>query len=102
MLLDVQRGTLSWRKYSQTKFAVVLGTGALIALVLCILSVRTYRYADTVLVPDQAEREAARQVGALTAAARSGGISNPRDLGPAIEHTLEALPVVSYGCECWI
>ncbi|HEX4748829.1 MAG TPA: PP2C family protein-serine/threonine phosphatase [Bryobacteraceae bacterium] len=89
MLLNMQGVGLKLRKYSQLKFGLVLGTGALIALVLCVQCVRTYLYADAVLVPQQAEREAARQVGALSAAARSGGITNPRALGPAIEHTLE-------------
>jgi hypothetical protein len=77
-------------KYSQLKFGLILGIGAIIALVLCIQCVRTYFYMGTVLVPQQAERTAARQVGALGAAARSAGISNPRNLGPVIEHALEA------------
>lgn len=63
--------------------------GALIALVLCVQCVRTYIYAGAVLIPQQAEREAERQVGALSAAARSSGISNPRALGPTMERTLE-------------
>lgn len=77
-------------KYSQWKFGVVLGLGALIALVLCVQCVRTYLYMDSVLVPQQAEREAGRQLGALTAAARSAGIADPRALSPAIERTLES------------
>lgn len=78
------------RKYSQLKFGIVLGTGALIALVLCIQCVRTYFYADAVLVPQQAERDAARQAAALSAATRSAGITDPRSLGSVIEHCLEA------------
>jgi hypothetical protein len=77
-------------RYSQWKFGVVLGVGALIALVLCVQSVRTYLYTDAVLVPQQAEHEAERQVGALTAAARTAGITNPKALGPLLEHTLDA------------
>lgn len=77
------------RKYSQLKFGLVLGTGALIALVLCVQCVRTYIYVGSVLVPQQAEREAERQVGALSAAARNDGITNPSALGPAMERTLE-------------
>jgi hypothetical protein len=78
------------RKYSQFKFGVVLGTGAILASVLCVQCVRTYLYTDEVLVPQQAQREAERQVGALTSAARSAGITDPRALGPVIEHALEA------------
>lgn len=77
-------------KYSQWKFGVVLGLGALIALVLCVQCVRTYLYMDSVLVPQQAEREAGRQVGALTAAARSAGITDPRALSPVIERVMES------------
>ena len=78
------------RKYSQWKLGLVLGMGAVIALVLCIQCVRTYVYADAVLVPQQAEHEAARQVGAVSGAARIAGITDPRKLGPVIEHSLEA------------
>lgn len=68
----------------------MLGMGALIALVLCVQCVRTYWYIDAVLVPQGAEREAERQVGALTTAARSAGIIDGRALGPVIEHALES------------
>jgi hypothetical protein len=76
------------RKYSQWKFSTVLGIGALLALVLCVQCVRTYLSTDAVLVPQQAEREAERQVGALTTAARSAGITDVRALAPVIEHVL--------------
>ncbi|HEX4227861.1 MAG TPA: PP2C family protein-serine/threonine phosphatase [Bryobacteraceae bacterium] len=79
------------RKYRQLKFGLVLVMGALIALVLCVQCVRTYLYTDTVLVPQQAEHEAVRQVGALSAAARTAGITDPRGLGPVIERSLEAV-----------
>jgi hypothetical protein len=79
------------RKYWQLKFGLVLVMGSLIALMLCIQCVRTYLYTDAVLVPQQAEHEVARQVGALSAAARTAGISDPRRLGPVVEHTLEAV-----------
>lgn len=78
------------RKYSQLKFGLVLAIGAVIALVLCIQCIRTYLYADAVLVPQQAEREAVRQAGALSDAARSAGITDVRELGPVIERSLEA------------
>ena len=78
------------RKHSSWKFGLVLGMGAFIALVLCVQCVRTYRYTDSVLVPQGAEREAERQAGALTTAARSAGITDPRALGPVIEHALES------------
>ena len=77
-------------KHSRLKFRILLGTGALIALVLCVQCVRTYLYADAVLVPQQAEREAERQVGALTTAVRSAEISDPRALGPVIERVLDS------------
>lgn len=78
------------RRYSQWKFGIVLGIGAAIALVLCIQCVRTYLYADSVLVPEEAEREAARQAGALSAAARTAGITAPLGLGPLMEHAMES------------
>lgn len=78
------------RKYSRFKFVLVLGIGAVVALVLCVQCVRTYWYTDAVLVPQQAEREAERQVGALTTAARSAGITEARALGPVLEHTLDS------------
>jgi hypothetical protein len=77
------------RKYPQLKFGLVLVMGAVLALVLCVQCVRTYLYIDAVLVPQQAEHEAARQAGALSAAARTSGITDPRRLGPVIEHALE-------------
>jgi serine phosphatase RsbU (regulator of sigma subunit) len=81
---------MNLRKYSRLKFGVVLAIGASIAMVLCVQCVRTYLYIDAVLVPQQAEREAERQVGALTTATRSTGITDPRALGPVIEHALES------------
>ncbi|MBV9224769.1 MAG: hypothetical protein JOY85_12110, partial [Acidobacteriaceae bacterium] len=65
-------------RHSLWKFGLVLGIGSLIALVLCIQCVRTYWYIDAILVPQGAEREAERQVGALTTAARSAGITDGR------------------------
>src|SRR5438067_2393444 len=91
MLLSVLGVTcMKLPKYSQFKFGLVLGTGAVVASVLCVQCVRTYLYTDAVLVPQQAQREAERQVGALTTAARSAGITGPRALGPVIEHALES------------
>jgi hypothetical protein len=78
------------RKYSRFRFGVVLGIGALVAAVLCVQCVRTYLYTDRVLVPQQAEREAERQVGALTTAARSAGITDPRALRPVLAHVMES------------
>ena len=78
------------RRYSPWKFGLVLGTGVLIASVLCVQCVRTYWYTDAVLVPQGAEREAERQVGALTIAARSAGITDPHALGPVVKHALES------------
>jgi hypothetical protein len=78
------------RRHSPWKFGLVLGLGALVAVVLCVQCVRTYWYTDDVLVPQGAEREAERQVGALATAARSAGITDPHALGPVIERALES------------
>ncbi len=75
---------------SRLTFRLVLGTGALLAIVLCAQCIRTYLYTDAVLVPQQAQREAERQSMALSNAARSAGISDARALGPVIEHALES------------
>jgi serine phosphatase RsbU (regulator of sigma subunit) len=77
-------------KYSQYKFGIVLGTGALIAIVLCIQCVRTFLYIDSVLVPREAEQEAQRDAGALGAAAHNAGIDDPRKLSPVLRHALES------------
>jgi hypothetical protein len=78
--------------YSHLKVGLVLGTGALLALILCVQCVRTYLYTDAVLVPQQAQREAERQTIALSTAARSAGVTDPRALGPVIGHALESGP----------
>ncbi|HUB33700.1 MAG TPA: hypothetical protein VMA31_11745, partial [Bryobacteraceae bacterium] len=78
------------RLYSRFQFGLVLAGGALLALMLCVQCIRTYLYTDAVLAPQQAQREAERQMMALGTAARSAGIADPRALGPVIEHTLES------------
>src|SRR5580692_3833964 len=78
--------------YSHFKVGLTLGTGALLALMLCVQCVRTYLYTDAVLVPQQAQREAERQIIAFSAAVRSAGVTDPRALGPVMEHTLESGP----------
>jgi hypothetical protein len=77
-------------RYSQLKFGFVLAMGALVALALCVQCIRTYTYTDSVVIPHHAEGEAERQVGVLSAAARSAGIGDTSGLGPVIEHILEA------------
>ncbi|MBV8829902.1 MAG: PP2C family protein-serine/threonine phosphatase [Acidobacteriaceae bacterium] len=79
-------------KYSQWTFRLVLGIGALVAFVLCIQCVRTYLYADAVLVPAAAETEAARQAAAVNASARAAGIADPHNLAPVLQHAIEAAP----------
>jgi hypothetical protein len=76
--------------YSHVKVGLALGSGALLALMLCVQCVRTYLYTDAVLVPQQAQHEAERQAIALGAAARSAGVTDPRALAPVIEHALES------------
>ena len=78
------------RKYSQWRFVLVLGMGALIAMVLCVQCVRTFLYIDSVLIPRQAEHEAQRDAGAVSGAARSAGIDDPRNLGPALQHAISS------------
>src|SRR5579875_1710137 len=78
------------RKHSQWKFGFVLATGALVALALCVQCVRTYFYTVAVLIPQQAEEEAARQAGALNAAARSAGIDDAHKVAPLLQHAIES------------
>ncbi len=78
------------RKHSQWKFGFVLATGALVALALCVQCVRTYLYTVAVLIPQQAEEEAARQAGALNAAARSAGIDDTHKLAPLLQHAIQS------------
>jgi hypothetical protein len=80
------------RKHSQWKFGFALATGALIALALCVQCVRTYLYTVATLIPQQAEEEAARQAGALNAAARSSGIDDPHKLTPLLQHAIQSAP----------
>jgi hypothetical protein len=68
--------------YAHPRFGLALGAGALLALILCVQCVRTYLYTDTVLAPQQAQREAERQAGALGAAARTAGVTDPAPWAP--------------------
>src|ERR1700729_3938515 len=77
-------------RYSHCKAGIALGTGAVLASILCVQCVRTYWYTDNVLVPQQAQREAERQAAALGTAARSAGVTDARSLGPGIGHLLAA------------
>jgi Stage II sporulation protein E (SpoIIE) len=80
---------LKLRGYSPLRFGVVLGIGALVASVLCVQCIRTYFYTDAVLIPQQAEREAERQISVLATAAHGAGIVDPQALTPVIQHVLE-------------
>jgi Stage II sporulation protein E (SpoIIE) len=77
-------------KYARRTINVALGLGALLSLALCVQCVRTYLYTDAVLIPQQAEREAGRQAGVLSSAARRAAAANVRDLEPEIEQAIEA------------
>src|SRR5580704_11513403 len=90
MLLAATSNPLLGMRYSHLKAGLALGAGALLALMLCVQCVRTYLYTDAVLVPQQAQREAERQAVALSTTARSAGVSEPRGLGPIMEHALES------------
>jgi len=70
-------------RYSHIGLGLLLATG--LAVILCVQCVRTFVYIGSVLVPQQAEREAERQAGLLTAAAHAGGISDPHDVGPLMQ-----------------
>ena len=77
---------------SHLRVGLALGIGGLLALILCVQCIRTYLYADAVLVPQEAHREAERQVIALSTAARNAGVTDPHALTPVIEHLLESGP----------
>ncbi len=68
----------------------MLTAGALVALALCVQCVRTYLYTIEVLIPQQAEQEAAREADALNAAARSAGIDDPHKLAPLLQHAIQS------------
>jgi serine phosphatase RsbU (regulator of sigma subunit) len=78
-------------KYSHSHIGLglLLSTGLVLAVALCVQCVRTYIYIGAVLVPQEAEREAERQSGALAAAARTAGVTEPAALGPLMERAVE-------------
>ena len=73
-------------------FGLAMGVGAALALTLCVQNVQTYFYASSVLVPQQAEREAELQAGLLASAARHAGITEPNSLDGTIAQLLESEP----------
>jgi Stage II sporulation protein E (SpoIIE) len=79
-----------FQKYSHIGLGILLVTGLTLAVVLCVQCTRTYIYIGSVLVPQQAEHEAERQVGALGTAARVAGVMDPHALGPLMERVVEA------------
>jgi hypothetical protein len=78
--------------YARFKLGLALGTGALLALMLCVQCVRTYLYINAVLVPQQAQHEAERQAAGLGMAARGAGAGDAHALGAVIERVLESAP----------
>ena len=74
-----------FRKYSHIGLGLLLVTGLGLAVILCLQCIRTYMYIGRVLVPQQAEREAERQWGALGTAAQAAGISDPHALGALMQ-----------------
>ena len=80
---------ISLRKYSRAGLIVALVAGVTLAILLCVQCVRTYLYVDRVLVPQEVEREAERQGGALASAARTASTTDPRTLSPLLERAIE-------------
>ena len=79
-----------FRKYSHIGLGLLLATGLGLAVILCVQCVRTYMYIGAVLVPQQAEREAERQAGALSTAAQAIGVSDPHALGALMQRASES------------
>ena len=75
-------------KHSQVGLVLSVTAGAALAVLLFAQSVRTYLYVGRVLVPQEAERMAERQGGALVSAARAAGVLDPRELGPLLERAV--------------
>ena len=78
------------RRYSHFGVGLSLAIGVTLAILLFVECVRTYYYVDTVLVPQEAEREAERQAGALMSSVRAAGVTDPHALGPVMERAIEA------------
>ena len=79
----------SIRHYSRAGLVVSIVAGSTLAVLLCTQCVRNYLYVDRTLVPEEARREAERQSAALTSAARSAGVTDPRDLSAVFEHAID-------------
>ena len=80
---------IALRKGSHLGVTISVAAGIVLALLLCFQCVRTYLYVGNILVPQEAEREAERQVGAVASAARSAGVADARALGPVLEQIVE-------------
>ena len=80
---------ISLQKYSRAGLVVALVAGVTLAMLLCVQCVRTYLYVDRVLVPQEVEREAERQGGAVATAARTASATDPRALSPLLERAME-------------
>ncbi len=74
--------------YSHIGLRLLLGAGVLLAILLCVQSVRTYIYIGSVLVPQEAEREANQEAGELGNAAHEAGITEARELAPIMERAM--------------
>jgi hypothetical protein len=74
--------------YSHIGLRLLLAAGVLLAILLCVQSVRTYIYIGSVLVPQEAEREAHQQVGELASLAHEAGVTETRELAPLLERSM--------------
>ena len=77
------------RKYSQAGLVLSMTAGGALAILLCAQCIGTYLYVGRTLVPRAAAREAERQGGVLSSAARSAAITDPQALSPVMEHAIE-------------
>jgi hypothetical protein len=77
------------RKYSRAGLVLSMIAGGALAILLCAQCIGTYLYVGRTLVPRAAAREAERQGGVLSSAARNAAISDPQALSPVMEHAIE-------------
>jgi serine phosphatase RsbU (regulator of sigma subunit) len=77
------------RKYSRAGLVLSMIAGGALAILLCAQCVGTYLYVGRTLVPRAAAREAERQGGVLSSAARTAAITDPQALSPVMEHDIE-------------
>lgn len=73
-------------------FSISIAAGVLLAVLLLFQCARTYLYVGRVLIPREAEREAERKAGSVSAAARTGNLHDPHDLTPILTEMVHEAP----------